>query len=311
MKPKTLTSILFSALLLLLVSACKDNNDNERYLINNTPDTAGIGYIETSDAPADIYTTIISNLNSNDNIGIVAEVNHSENAQNVGLSLDFTKTVYFGNPALGTPVMQNNIEAGLDLPQRITVYRDEDGDTVVTYNSIDYIINRHNLGNLSTTTMIADALSNIVSTATTKEVILNAVNTQQTDGIMSVTSTTDFDSTYNSIISTLNGLDNITIMAELDHQANAQSVDMDLMPAKLIIFGNPELGTPLMSASKTTALELPQKMLVYEDSNGEVKILYNDPFYIAERHDIDTNDETLTTISQALQNIAASGASAD
>lgn len=304
------TSILFSTL--LLFSACNDDDNNIQNPINNSPDTDGIGYAETSESPSSVYDAIISTLNANENIGIIAEVDHSVNAQNADLSLDFTRTVYFGNPALGTPIMQNNIEAGLDLPQRITVYTDEDGDTVVSYNSVDYVINRHNLGDVSTTETITNALAGIVNTATEEDAILNAANTTlPNNGIISVASGNDFDTTYNSIIETLNGLDPVTVIAELDHQANAQSVSMELMSAKLIIFGNPALGTPLMSESRSTALDLPQKMLVYEDSNGDVKIIYNDPFYIAERHDVDDNDESLEMISQALENISNSGATAE
>ncbi|WP_299779721.1 DUF302 domain-containing protein [uncultured Formosa sp.] len=306
MKMTSLTSFLLSALVLLF--ACNDDDSSNQNQDKDTPDTEGIGYVKTANAPSEIYNTIISTLNANSNIGIIAEVNHSVNAQNTDFYLDYTRTVYFGNPALGTPLMQENILAGLDLPQRITVYTDKNGETVVAYNSVDYIINRHGLGEVSTTTMIENALTSIVNTATGENAILNAVDTDNDTGIITLSSPNDFDTTYNNIINTLNSLEPITVIAELDHQANAAGVDMELTSAKLIIFGNPTLGTPLMVESRTTALDLPQKMLVYEDANGEVKISYNNPNYIAERHDIDNNDTTLTTISNALQNIAASGA---
>ncbi|CDF79319.1 conserved hypothetical protein (DUF302) [Formosa agariphila KMM 3901] len=308
MKTLTLTSIFFSAL--LLITSCDSDDDKSTQIPDNdTPETAGIGYSETNEDPTNIYNAITATLNANDNIGIVAEVNHSANAQNAGLSLDYTRTVYFGNPALGTPLMQDNIQAGLDLPQRISVYTDEDNHTVVTYNSVDYIINRHSLGTVSSTEMIENALANIVESATGEAVVLNPIENEGSKGIVSVASSNDFDTTYNNIINTLNNLEPISIMAELDHQANAESIGMELMPAKLIIFGNPVLGTPLMNESRTMALDLPQKMLVYQDAEGKVHIIYNDPFYLAERHDVDDNDDTLETISQALENIANSGAS--
>ena len=307
MKMTTMTSMLFSAIFLFFACEDDDNNDtdiDDQYEV----EADGVAYTETDDAAADIYNTIVATLNANDNIGIVAEVNHSENAVNAGLTLDYTRTVYFGNPALGTPVMQDNITAGLDLPQRISVYTNADGNTVIAYNTIDYIINRHDIGDVSTTATIENALANIVGSATDETIMINEVDDDDWDGIVTVTSPNDFDTTYNNIITTLNSLEPITIMAELDHQANAAGVDMTLGASKLIIFGNPVLGTPLMNASRTTALDLPQKMLVYEDADGVVNIIYNDPSYIADRHDIDNNDDTIATISQALENIAASGA---
>ncbi|WP_178985341.1 DUF302 domain-containing protein [Winogradskyella helgolandensis] len=305
---KTLKFISILCCLSLLFSACKDDDKNN-LSNNNSPNTEGIGYVETDASPSDIYDNITSQLNSNENISIIAEVNHSENAQNVGLELDFTRTVYFGNPTLGTPLMQNNSSAGLDLPQRITVFTDENGDTIVAYNSIDYLVNRHGLSNVSTTDMIANALVTIVNNATDKDVVINSSPPILNDGIISVTSTNDFNTTYNLILDTLNSLDAVSVIAELDHQANAQSVAMELLPTKLIIFGNPALGTPLMSESRTTALDLPQKMLIYENSDGDVNIIYNNPFYIGERHGITENNDTLEMMSQALQTISASGTS--
>ena len=207
--------------------------------------------------------------------------------------------------------MQNNSSAGLDLPQRITVFTDENGDTIVAYNSVDYLVNRHSLSDVSTTDMIANALVTIVNSATEKDVVLNSFSPILNDGIISVSSTNDFNITYNLILDTLNSLDAVSVIAELDHQANAQSVAMELLPTKLIIFGNPALGTPLMSESRTIALDLPQKMLIYENSDGDVNIIYNNPFYIGERHGITENNDTLEMISQALQTISDSGASAN
>ncbi len=306
---KTTKSITSLFIVILVFSAC--NDDKKTLPENNSPDTDGIAYVETTETtetPSTIYNALIAILNSNENIGIVAEVNHSVNASNAGLTLDFTRTIYFGNPALDTPLMQKNIQAGLDLPQRITVYIDEDGDTVVAYNSADYVVNRHNLGDVNTTETIANALANIINSATGVDVILIPEDKDDSGGIITVNSPNDFDTTYDKILTSLNSLDPITVIAELDHQANAAGVDMDLMPAKLIIFGNPELGTPLMQDSRTAALDLPQKMLVYEDADGEVKIIYNDPYKMADRHDIEDNAANLELISNALQNIAASGA---
>lgn len=307
MKITTFTTVLLSTLFLFSTSFDSSENNPDIF----TLETNGIGYTITDKSAANVYNAIIKTLKANDHIGIFAEVNHSVNAQNAKLNLNYTRTVYFGNPALGTPVMQKNIRAGLDLPQRITVYTNENGATVVAYNSVDYIMNRHGIANVSTSNMISKALATIIKTSTEKDIILNPTNVFPTDGIITLMSDNDFNTTYSKIIAALNAIEPISVFAELDHQANAQRINMTLNPAKLIIFGNPKLGTPLMSASRTIALDLPQKMLVYENSDGAVSIIYNDPLYIAARHGIENNDETLKMISQVLKNISASGASED
>jgi uncharacterized protein (DUF302 family) len=81
---------------------------------------------------------------------------------------------------------------------------------------------------------------------------------------------------------------------------------MELPPTTLLIFGNPRLGTPLMQASRSVAIDLPQKMLVWEDE-GEVMVSYNDPQYLAARHGIEGKEEILETISNALENLATGG----
>lgn len=59
-----------------------------------------------------------------------------------------------------------------------------------------------------------------------------------------------------------------------------------MRPTKLLIFGNPKGGTPLMQAAPTTAIDLPLKALVWEDVDGNVKLTYNDPTYLQQRHNI-------------------------
>src|SRR5699024_9476011 len=102
--------------------------------------------------------------------------------------------------------------------------------------------------------------------------------------------------------------DVLSVIAELDHRQNAASVDMQLRPTRILMFGNPRLGTPLMQASQVTRLDLPQKLLVYEDDDGEVFNGYNDPEYLGDRHDIEGQDEGLEKIAGALKNLAETAA---
>lgn len=297
------TLIIFSFAFLFI--AC-DNSDDP--ITNTFPKTEGMGYAATDSNAIGVYTAIVTTLTDNPNIGIVAQIDHAANAENASLPLDFTRTVIFGNPNLGTPLMQINPQVGLDLPQKIIVYTDTDGQTVAAYNSTDYLSNRHNVGSAATIDMISGALSNIVAAATDSTTTVNADTTTLNEGIITVQSSNDFDTTYSNIVTELSNIEPISIIAEVNHQANAASIDVTLNPLRLIVFGNPALGTPLMQESSTTAVDLPQKMLVYQNDMDEVVIIYNDPFFTAERHGVTDNDDTLTTISGALENIANAGA---
>ena len=76
----------------------------------------------------------------------------------------------------------------------------------------------------------------------------------------------------------------VTLFALIDHSGEAEKVGMKMLPTKLLIFGNPKSGTPLMLASPTIALDLPLKILVWQDNQGKVWLSYNSPEYLKERY---------------------------
>jgi uncharacterized protein (DUF302 family) len=76
----------------------------------------------------------------------------------------------------------------------------------------------------------------------------------------------------------------IKVFARIDQQAEARSVGLDLRPTELVIFGDPKGGTPLMQKFPELALDLPLKLLVYQDDSGKVWVLLNSPEHLAERY---------------------------
>ncbi|MFO7893052.1 MAG: DUF302 domain-containing protein [Longimicrobiales bacterium] len=123
-------------------------------------------------------------------------------------------------------------------------------------------------------------------------------------GLVTVESDVAFEETYDRLRTAIEGNENLRILAEVDHGANAAGVDRELPPTRLILFGNPDLGTPLMEGARTTAIDLPQKLLVWADAAGRVFITYNDPAYLQRRHGIEGRDEILATIAGALGSLA-------
>ncbi len=78
----------------------------------------------------------------------------------------------------------------------------------------------------------------------------------------------------------------ITLFALVDHGGEAAKAGLTMPPTKLLIFGNPKGGTPLMLASPSIAIDLPLKILVAEDANGQVWVSYNSPAYLQQRHNL-------------------------
>ena len=76
----------------------------------------------------------------------------------------------------------------------------------------------------------------------------------------------------------------VTVFTIVDHSGEAQKVGMTMPPTKLVIFGNPKAGTPLMLAAPSSAIDLPVKILVAEDGSGRVSVSWNDAGYLKNRH---------------------------
>ena len=94
------------------------------------------------------------------------------------------------------------------------------------------------------------------------------------------------------------------VFARVDHQKNAQSVDLTLRPTQVIMFGNPKAGTPLMNCEQSVAIDLPQKILISEDADKKVWLSYNNPEYLKDRHNIKGCDTQLANIAKALDGVS-------
>ncbi len=101
----------------------------------------------------------------------------------------------------------------------------------------------------------------------------------------------------------------LSIFARIDHAAGAAEVNLPLRPTELLIFGNAKGGTPLMQARQTIGIDLPLKVLVWEDEKGQVWVTHNDPHWLAQRHGIDASVDRITaTLSAALVKLTSAAA---
>ena len=114
------------------------------------------------------------------------------------------------------------------------------------------------------------------------------------NGIINKVSSHSVDQTVEKLKNILQSK-GITLFAVIDHSGEAEKVGMKMLPTKLLIFGNPKAGTPLMVAAPSIAIDLPLKMLVWDDGQGKVWISYNSPDYLKQRHGLS---------QELLQNIA-------
>jgi uncharacterized protein (DUF302 family) len=97
----------------------------------------------------------------------------------------------------------------------------------------------------------------------------------------------------------------MAVMARVDHAAAAQSVGLALRPTEVLMFGNPRAGTPLMQAVQTIGIDLPLKVLIWQDEAGKTWLGYNDPKWIATRHGFGGNVGAIAGVLAAVAHEAA------
>lgn len=97
----------------------------------------------------------------------------------------------------------------------------------------------------------------------------------------------------------------LIIFARIDHAAGAQKIGKTLRPTELIIFGNPQGGTPLMECAQSAGIDLPLKALAWEDATGQTWLGYNDPQYLATRHGASDCGPVIAGLRKALAGLAA------
>ena len=115
------------------------------------------------------------------------------------------------------------------------------------------------------------------------------------NGIVDIPSNHSVDETVERLKGILQAK-GVTLFALIDHSGEAEKVGMKMRPTKLLIFGNPSAGTPVMLAAPSSAIDLPLKILISEDAQGKAWLSYNSPAYLQERHNLSP---------ELLQNITA------
>lgn len=261
----------------------------------------------------DTVAGAVAAIEGNEAITLVATIDHSANAAAAGIELPPTTELIFGNPALGTPLMQLENSVGIDLPQKLLVVEDLDGTVTVMWNRSEYLASRHGLSDAVTEqlTTIDGALQSIGRAATGSAddaaPIESITVVGEFEGLVETTTSGTARDAADRLLAAIDANDGLSLVAEIDHGANATAAGLELPATIEVIFGNPSLGSPLMLASRSIAIDLPQKMLFIEDGDG-VRILYNDPAFLAKRHKIDDDVEVIATISGALDSLSTAAA---
>ena len=124
------------------------------------------------------------------------------------------------------------------------------------------------------------------------------------DGLVDLPSNHSVEETVEKLMGILQAK-GVTLFALVDHSGEAAKVDMKMRPTKLLIFGNPKGGTPVMLAAPSIAIDLPLKILIWEDAQGRVLVTYNSLAYLQKRHHLPPELLQNIVVVEALAKAAA------
>ena len=130
------------------------------------------------------------------------------------------------------------------------------------------------------------------------------------DGLITIASNFGAKETADRFVTAIRA-QKLDVFAQIDHAAGAAEVGLTLRPTHLIIFGNARGGTPLMQVAQTVGIDLPLKVLVWEDSAGQTWLSYNAPSWIAERHEISDSQSAVSRIAAGLSSLSAKATGSD
>jgi uncharacterized protein (DUF302 family) len=131
------------------------------------------------------------------------------------------------------------------------------------------------------------------------------------DGLITLPSAHSAVATMDRLEAALRAKD-VIIFARVDHAAGAAIAGLDLRPTQVLIFGNPKAGTPLMQIEQSIGIDLPLKILTWEDAEGKAWLSYNDPAWLAGRHNLgDVANVTIKLMTAMLETFAGIAARPD
>ncbi len=296
--------ILLGAAIALLVAS---TGPAPRVDAQQAPSASGLVVVESTQSFDETWAALIAALDANANIRTIAQVDHAAAAATIGSELDNNRVVFFGNPNLGTPIMQANRAAGIDLPQKMQVI-EQDGRVFVTYNPPSYLAARHGAGGVATLATIDKALAGLARAATNTQGPTPAPLAAAPGagaGLGSTPSGNDFETTWSLLTAAIDASP-ASIAFTVDHGANSGGA---LPPTRLVVFGNPGIGTPIMADTASAGIDLPLKMLVFEDVDGVTHVVASTPAHVQSRHGVGSVP-TIAGATNAIANFTAAATTA-
>lgn len=240
------------------------------------------------DAVDSLFNSLKLNVQKTVNLTQTHEIDHSRLGKEAGGIMPPSRVLIFSDEKLDSELIQLNAKVALDLPLRVLAYQDiESGEASIIYNNFEYLKSRYQLGEQPKISVhYQQSIDSAISGIPTKNINAFNNNAMQPDGITTITSAYDFETTKSKVLAGIASQGDAVSFGEIDFQARAINHGISLRPNTLLLFGGPAPGAKAMKEAPTLGLDaFCQKFLLWQDKSGTTHLSFNDLLAAAERQD--------------------------
>ncbi|WP_171187944.1 DUF302 domain-containing protein [Ruegeria sp. HKCCC2117] len=212
----------------------------------------------------------------------IASIDHSRLAKAEGVEMPASRVLIFSDPEINTPVLEENVRAGLDLPFRVLSF-DQDGRPQIVYTDSQFIKVRHDLNNTQALNSFQSKLLEVLKDSDAAPAPTNGLNTNY--GIIELRSQLSVTEEVKRLRATVMEQNDTVWFGEIDFATEASLLGVELPDTVLLLFGGPAPGGVAMAGFPAIGLDaFCQKLLVYAHEEGGSVVIFNDIAALAELH---------------------------
>lgn len=292
---------ILSALVVALFISCSSDDRALTY-----PNTPGLAYVESEFEFRDTYSALRAKIQQSD-YQIYKEIDFKEYAESYRRRSREAKMILFSNPSLEALLIQDTPEIGIEFPSRMLTFEDRDKYVLVAYNNIEYLSRMYSLNNMGAVQNMESSMSQIASTVSGNMTLKNETAFA---GINTITasSSRSFNQVYNYLRNAIADNPEMNLIADVDHQLNALSVGMNIRANRVLLFTTGELEANMVDRHQLSTIDLPLRILVWEDENNRVKVSYTNLNTLKDRHQMDSNIGRLEEVKRMLAELVVESA---
>lgn len=261
--------------------------------------------------PDKLFQTLQRNVLDQAEFELIVDIDHARLGAEAGSPMPPSHVLIWSDPALEAAILTHSPTAAVDLPLRVLAYEDQDsGKAAVIYNSYEFVASRHSLPDDDS---LRDGYDSAISQAL-KGLPDGAIATFPSDdmpdaALITLTSPHGFATTKKRLLDAIRAQSDTVVFGEVDFSSRSRAHGVELPPLQLVLFGGPGPGGKAMASAPTLGLDaFCQKLLIWQDEEGNVYVTFNDLLALAERQNVSgglplrvINQRVRKTFSEALE----------